>query len=169
VTEISHSSVRPPSQQTPGQQGGQAVDFEVVITLDDPPPTLRPDLSATADVITSTANNALSVPIIGLTVRDRGEMTPVPQEDPDARAAARDAAAGQDVEGVFIVRNGVAHFVAVKIGIAGRDHFEVLSGVSEGDSVIAGPYEAIRSLTEGDKVRRMVTPATGAAGRSGSK
>ena len=76
VTEIAHSSVRPPESQTSTGPGGQtqAVDFEVVIRLDNPPPLLRPDLSATAEIVTDVRPGALSIPIIALTVRSREEI-----------------------------------------------------------------------------------------------
>lgn len=159
VTEISHSSVRPPEslQGGTGAGQGQAVDFEVVITLDTPPPGLRPDLSASADIVTDKRSNVLAIPIIALTVREQGDVQALPQEDPAAQAAAAAAGARTDVEGVFVVRAGKAEFVPVKVGIAGREHFEVLAGLSAGDSVVAGPYEAIRSLQDGDAVRFMST------------
>jgi HlyD family secretion protein len=156
VTEISHSSVRSPEQLTggTGAGGGQAVDFEVVIRLDSPPPGLRPDLSATADVVTDRRAGVLSIPIIALTVRERGDIEALPLEDPAARAAAHAAVgAKDDIEGVFAIREGKAQFVPVQVGIAGREHFEVLSGLRAGDSLVAGPYEAIRALKPGDVVR----------------
>jgi HlyD family secretion protein len=160
VSEISHSSVRPPESLSGGTGAGQgqAVDFEVVIRLDQPPTELRPDLSATADIVTDARKSALSIPIIALTVRDRGDIQALPQEDPQARAAAQAATrdAPADVDGVFVVRAGQAHFVPVTVGINGREHFEVLTGLSEGDSIVAGPYEAIRNLKDGDAVRRLV-------------
>jgi len=99
----------------------------------------------------------VSIPIIALTVRERGDVEPLPQEDPSARAAAAAAAGPEsvDIEGVFVVREGNAHFVPVRVGIAGQEYFEVLQGVSVGDSIVAGPYEAIRGLRDGDPVRRM--------------
>jgi len=159
VTEISHSSVRPPEslQGGTGAGQGQAVDFEVVITLDSPPLGLRPDLSASADIVTDKRSNVLAIPIIALTVREQGDVQALPQEDPAAQAAAAAAGARTDVEGVFVVRAGKAEFVPVKVGIAGREHFEVLTGLSAGDSVVAGPYEAIRNLQDGDAVRFMST------------
>ncbi|HEX6560021.1 MAG TPA: efflux RND transporter periplasmic adaptor subunit, partial [Longimicrobiales bacterium] len=60
VTEISHSSTSNPEQA--GQVGGasqQSVDYEVVIQLDSPPPTLRSDLSATAEIVTAARKNVL--------------------------------------------------------------------------------------------------------------
>jgi HlyD family secretion protein len=160
VTEISHSSVRPPESQQQGTGQGQAVDYEVVIQLDAPPAGLRSDLSASADVSTDSRVNALAIPILALTVRERGQIEALPNEDPAARAAGEQARTeNEDVEGVFVVREGKAQFVPVVTGITGREHFEVLSGLAEGDSVVAGPYDAIRSLENGAAVRRMTAPA----------
>jgi HlyD family secretion protein len=166
VTEISHSSVRPPESQQTGVGGqGQAVDYEVVIQLDAPPPGLRSDLSASADVITDTRANALSIPILALTVRERGQIEALPNEEPEARAAGEQAEnRNEDVEGVFVVRDGKAQFVSVVTGITGREHFEVLAGLTEGDSVVAGPYDAIRALQSGGAVKRMTAPAAAAPG-----
>lgn len=143
VTEIGNSAIRPPGQQQQGQQ--QAIDFEVVLTLDPTEEQLRPDLSATAEIITETRLNALAVPIIAMTIRSDSTV---------ASADSVTGAASADVEGVFLVRDGTASFQRVDIGIAGREHFEVLSGLSEGDTVVAGPYQLIRQLRDGDPVQR---------------
>jgi len=84
------------------------------------------------------------------------ENKPVPSE-PRPRAAAA-ASAGTDTkkkeaEGVFVVSNGVATFRPVKVGIAGEEYFEVIDGVREGDTIVAGPYQAIRDLKEGARVK----------------
>ncbi len=42
--------------------------------------------------------------------------------------------------------------VPVTLGIAGERYLEVLSGLSEGDRVITGPFESVRGLYEGDPV-----------------
>ncbi len=169
VTEISHSALISPEQTSQTGATQQAVDFEVVITLDHPPTTLRPDLSATADVVTATRKNALQIPIIALTVRERGNVKALPTETPEAKQAAEKAVAdrSKDQEGVFLVQKGKAHFVPVNVGIAGREAFEVLSGLKVGDSIVAGPYEAIRGLEEGKAVRKMATGGKGGAAKAG--
>ncbi|MEJ2216475.1 MAG: efflux RND transporter periplasmic adaptor subunit [Gemmatimonadota bacterium] len=166
VTEIAHSSVVAPEDRNALSNQSSAVDFEVVLTLDSPPPILRPDLSATAEIVTAVRPNALSIPIIALTVREKKDVEPLPQETPEAQAAAADLDANnQDVEGVFLVRDGKATFVPVKVGITGQEHFEVLDGLAEGDTVVAGPYEAIRSLTNGKAIR--ITGQAGAPAGEG--
>ncbi len=47
----------------------------------------------------------------------------------------------------------------MKVGIAGQEYFEVLSGLTQGDTVVAGPYQRIRQLKDGDAVKQSETPA----------
>ena len=167
VTEISHSSTRnPEAQQQIGGSSTQSVDYEIVIQIDNPPKTLRSDLSATAEVVTAARKNVLSIPIIALTVRERGNVKALPNEDKKAKAAgaAAERDKSEDQEGVFIARDGKAHFVAVKTGITGREHFEIIDGLTAKDTVVAGPYEAIRSL-EDDKVLRPLSAEKDAKGK----
>jgi HlyD family secretion protein len=65
----------------------------------------------------------------------------------------------EEVEGVFVVRDGRALFLPVKVGIAGERYFEVASGVNEGDRVITGPFESVRNLFDGDQVQINTPPA----------
>ena len=148
VTEIGNSAINPPSGQPANQQA--AIDFEVVLTLESTDAPLRPDLSATADIIVESRENALSVPIIALTVRDRAEVM-----DGEDGGVPSDRDEPADVEGAFVVSGGMVEFVPVEIGIAGQEYFEVLSGLAEGDSVVAGPYQRIRQLRSGDQIRIM--------------
>lgn len=144
VTEIGNSAIRPPSSNAAaGQQ--QAIDFEVVLTLDPTDADLRPDLSATADIVTDLRPAAIAVPIIALTVRE------------DTARAGEGAAA--EMEGVFVVENGIASFRRATVGIAGAEYFEVVEGLSEGETVVSGPYQTIRTLQDGDPVQREDGPA----------
>jgi HlyD family secretion protein len=143
VTKIAQSAVRVAAA---GGTGDQAVDYDVEITLDNPPPDIRPDLSATAKIVTATRDSALSVPIIALTVR---EHKPISTETAPADTTTA------EVEGVFVVVGGVAQFRPVDVGIAGEEHFEVLAGLSQGDTIVAGPYQTIRDLSDSTSVRAM--------------
>ncbi|HEV8125287.1 MAG TPA: efflux RND transporter periplasmic adaptor subunit [Gemmatimonadales bacterium] len=149
VTKISNSATLT-STATASGSSDRAVDFDVEITLDNPPVDIRPDLSSTAKIVTDTRRNALSVPIIALTVRENhavpNESASVPQ-DTTAKTKKNEA------EGVFVVRNGMAFFQPVKVGIAGEEHFEVLSGLTGGEEIVAGTYQAIRDLKDSTRVR----------------
>src|SRR5256885_2178257 len=117
VTKVSNSSVLNAGQAATGQSD-RAVDYEVEVTLDKPPVDTRPDLSATARIVTDTRKQALSVPIIALTVR---ENKPVSTENHPADTTT--ARKKKEKEGVFTVKDGVATFRTVKVGIAGDEYF----------------------------------------------
>lgn len=148
VTEIGNSAIRPPSQSA-GSGQTPTIDFEVVVTLINPPAELRPDLSATAEVITDTRDNQLSIPIISLTLREEEENGNGTSSSGNARAGDKP----DPIEGVFVIREGRVTFTPVQIGIAGQEYFEVVSGVALGDSIVSGPYQVIRELEDGDAVR----------------
>jgi HlyD family secretion protein len=44
-------------------------------------------------------------------------------------------------------------FRPVKVGIAGDRFFEVTGGLKEGETIVAGTYQAIRDLKDGQLVR----------------
>jgi HlyD family secretion protein len=154
VTKISDSAILTGGSSVPGQSD-RAVDYEVEITLDKPPQEVRPDLSATARIITDTRDSALAIPIIALTVR---EHKPIATENRPADTTGPKGKA-KEAEGVFVVVNGKATFHPVKVGIAGDEYFEVVDGVRAGDTIVAGPYQSIRDLKEGTAVRATRTRA----------
>jgi HlyD family secretion protein len=67
----------------------------------------------------------------------------------------------KETEGVFVFRNGRAVFVPLKVGIAGEKYFEVLSGVTENDRVITGPFASVREMADGAAIRIEEPPARG--------
>ena len=137
VTEVATSPIIIP---TAGGPAPGATDYEVKITLTGGLPAARSGLSASADIVTAERENVLSIPIQSLVVR----------------SVSDDSASGGGVierEGVFVVRDGKAEFVPVRVGISGDRYFEVLSGLEEGDRVVSGSYEALRDLVDGAPVK----------------
>lgn len=170
VTEIGNS----PIQATGAQTGGQrtATNFKVVITLNEQIPEVRPGFTCTAEITTATRSAAVAVPIQALTVREliydekgnivrtprppRPRFSFGPQVEPAVSASSNtELLPGQrreEVEGVFLVRDGKAEFIPVQLGIAGERFFEVIGGLKEGDRVITGPFDSVRNLYDGDQV-----------------
>ncbi len=164
VTEIGNSSIVPLNPATSGGSA-QAIDFEVRIELREPPEGIRPDLSATADVITATRDQVPSIPITALTLMDADEYEEIPNENLPS-APGSDAA--RDIEGVFVVEGDIVRFRPVEIGIAGENYFEVVSGIELGTTVVSGSFQAIRELSDGSRIR-IDGPSPGvAADRDGS-
>ena len=154
-TAILRSSGLAASQSAISSQ--EAKDFKVVIALDNPPDEARPGLSCTAKIVTATREKALSIPIQALTVRQRGDLEPEGKGGNVGAAAnadpERQKKLKEELQGVFVVRNGVAEFREVKTGITGATDIEVLSGLKEGEEIITGSYKAIRTLRNQAKVK----------------
>ena len=170
VTQISNSSVKTAAGT---QAADQAVDYEVTVRLVNPPQDTRPDFSATAKVVTDARQRALSVPIIALTVRENQDVAGADSAPTRGRQSTKEVGK-KDVEGVFIVgKDNKVTFRPVRVGIAGEKYFEVLSGVREGETIVAGTYQAIRDLKDGalirtapDSTKNAKKPASAAVARS---
>jgi HlyD family secretion protein len=156
VTEIGSSAI-PRGSTSAGisstTTANQAKDFKVVVTLTEPPANLRPGLNATAEITTSRKSNVLAVPIQAVVVREVGPQGKV--IDPGAVQASdgdpvevKQQKKGEEKEGVFIVKNGVAEFHPIKTGIMGETELEVQDGVGEGVEIVTGSYRTLRTLKD---------------------
>jgi HlyD family secretion protein len=158
VVEISNSSVKATATTTTGDQ---AIDYEVTIRLLNPPKDTKPDFSATAKIITDSRTQALSIPIIALTVRENQALQTTDTAQRPGKSQNTKQVGKKDVEGVFVVgTDNKVTFRPVKVGIAGEKHFEVLSGVKAGEKIVGGTYQAIRELKDGTLVREAKQPET---------
>jgi HlyD family secretion protein len=163
VTEIGSSAIpRGSSGQggTPtGTTANQAKDFKVVVTLKDPPATLRPGLNATADITTATRKQVLAVPIQAVVVREVNDQGKV--VDPGVVKAAGDEPSpaaspktkGKEQDGVFVVSAGEVTFRPVKTGVLGESDIEVLEGLKGDEEIVTGSYKTLRTLREKAKVK----------------
>jgi HlyD family secretion protein len=163
VSEVGNSALR-------GQLGlGQeSVDFKVVISIQETIPNIRPGLSASVDITVARSEGVLTIPIQCLTVRDesalergrtrrtrrdQGEVSADIDEETADAVKDEPETKQKDVEGVFVVADGVAGFKQIRVGIAGQKYFEVLSGLAEDESVVSGPFKVIGELRDGAPVK----------------
>ncbi|MBA3323144.1 MAG: efflux RND transporter periplasmic adaptor subunit [Pyrinomonadaceae bacterium] len=137
----------------------EAKEFKVVITLKDMPDevrnSLRPGMTATANITTKVKQNVLAVPLQA--VVEKPAPTPTPAAGNAAPAAATPAASGdkpKDIKGVYILDNNKAKFVAVETGITGESDIEITSGLTSNMEVITGPSRVLRTLKEDTSVKR---------------
>ncbi len=147
------------SQSTTGTE--EAKDFKVVVTLANPPPELRPGLSATAKITTARRQNVVAIPIQALTMRDPAASNGGAIQTVNAASNA-DGAPRNGVDkttlGVFVLRSHgsklESQFVPVTTGITGSTDIEVTAGLKAGDEVVIGPYKVLRTLKNDVKVKR---------------
>ena len=129
----------------------QKTEFEIKISILDPPKTLRPGMTASADIITKVNESALSVPLQSVAVRTVDQLTLKGEKRKDAEARYK---ADKDgfVEIVFVVEKGKAVAKQVETGIQSDDLIEVLKGLDEGAEVVSGSYRAISKDLENGSV-----------------
>ncbi len=145
VTEIGNSALQRPTNQ-------EAKEFKVAIRLNDPPESLLPGLSCTADITTAVRQNALSIPIQALVVREfavdnsGGLLHDNPEETESAKRK-------EEFEGVFVVRERRVEFHPVKTGISSETRLEIISGLDKRSEIVTGSYKALRELKHGDLVK----------------
>ncbi len=163
VSEIGNS----PIISRLGGGGEETIDFKVVIDMIDSPPELKPGLSTTADIITDSRENTLYVAIQALTMRAEtkklGDREDSSGDEPPR--PAREARKDKEIEGVFVVRDGMAIFTPVTTGISDGMYIEILSGLEEGNEVVTGSFKTIRTLQDSARVStRASLLAEGGAG-----
>jgi len=98
----------------------------------------RPGMTATVDIITNRKDDIIGVPISAIVIKN--DTTVTENED-------------QKYEAVFLKEGEKAELRKVSTGIQDDSNIEITEGLTEGETVITGPYNTVtKSLKEGDDV-----------------
>jgi len=151
------------STQETSANSQEARDFKVHVRLYDPPKGIRPGLSCTANIETAHRSDVTTIPIQALVIRTKEELQADAERQkggvgvtlaaPKPTVNADGTISNDDIQGVFVVRNGKAVFVPVKTGITGVTDVQVTNGLKPGDVIVTGSYETLRSLHSGATVK----------------
>jgi HlyD family secretion protein len=137
----------------------EAKEFKVIIELKDLPDearnSLKPGMTATATVTTKTKQNVLAVPLQAI-VEKAPTPTPSPAGAPAGQVPAATPAGEKpkDVKGVYVLDGKKVKFVPVETGITGESDIEIISGLQPDLEVVTGPSRVLRTLKEGDTVKK---------------
>jgi len=161
VLEIGNTAKRSATGAIEGQ-----TNFEVKVVFDQSVPEVRPGMTADVEIETATHGKTSGVPIQAVVVRTEREIERAtkrkggvkePKKSRSDAIAAEDDTVGRkdkEITGVFVVRDGVAKFVPVRTGIASETMIEIFGELKAGESVVSGPYKALRELKPEQKVRQ---------------
>jgi HlyD family secretion protein len=129
-------------------------DIKEKLTVNESP--FRAGMNATVDIQTGMKENTLCVAIESVTTRDKNEKKEKKDAADKSNSPATSTSSSRDdlEQVVFVVDSaGKAKKLVVKTGMQDDKYIEVVSGISENDQVITGPYSAVsRTLKEGDKL-----------------
>ena len=160
VTEIGNSPIT-----TAGATQQEAKDFKVIVTVKNPNDKIRPGMSCTADIITETRNNVLAIPIQALTIREVEVDKDGNYIEPDLNKQKKTESVTQadtskskinkkELEGVFVItKENRARFRPVKTGITGESEIEVKSNLQEGEVIVSGSFQTLRTLKDGAVIK----------------
>ena len=144
VTEVGNSPIL---KDDPDLQGltttSDAINFKVKVKVLEPPPSIRPGFSVTADIVTGVKEKVAAVPLAAVVVRD------------SPKGEKNEAGKLKTEQGVYALRDGKAVFASIKTGITGELMVEVVSGVPAGEEIVTGPFKALREIKDGDRVKKM--------------
>ena len=139
------------SQSTTGTE--EAKDFKVVVTLPNPPPELRPGLSATAKITTARRQNVLAIPIQALAMRTAASLkgNPSMRERVNAASTGDGALPGRQdpgTQGVLVLAWQAAEwrFAPVAPDITGTTDIEVPVASKPGTKSSSGPTKCCARL-----------------------
>lgn len=130
-----------------GIKTGDVVKFRVKVALDRPDPRVRPGMTAKVEITTKTAPAAVAVAQQAVQTRwldDKGKEVQRREGDTSQR----------ELSAVYLLAGGKAARREVKTGVHDELWVEVTEGLAEGDEIITGPYRTLRTLKDGDAVRR---------------
>ena len=124
---------------------------------------LKPGMTASVEILTNRKENIATVPLSSVTTREIGaEVKEGEKKEEDATNAtnSNDALEAKKrkentKEVVFVMEKGKAKMIQVKTGISDFENIEIVSGLKEGQEIIAGPYATVaKKLKEGDLVKK---------------
>jgi HlyD family secretion protein len=144
VTEVGSSPIAKDDVELAGLiTTSDAINFKVRVKLVDPPLSIRPGFSVTADIITGTRSKVPAIPLAAVVIRDS------PTGDRDATGRLKTE------QGVYTVAGGKARFVPIKTGLSGELQIEVTEGLEPGAEVVTGPFKTLRTIKDGERVKAM--------------
>ena len=166
VVEIQRVGQRDETVRFRGAAPG--AEFLARIRLLDPPPAVRPSMSAQVRIETDRRADALAVPI-GALVRRFPEVLQEPRslairmsgDDTDRSGWATPRAGGGTGEGedppsgwlvVFVLREARVEEHRVKTGLSDLLEVEITDGLAAGATVVVGPAPILPGLEDGDEV-----------------
>ena len=163
VSEIAHTAQ---SMNMGSQQ--QVTNFKVKVKMITVPDRIRPGMSSTVNIITSTIKNALSIPIQALTSRPENYKDQKKDNNDEKNWEESDESVSfkkvKPVDVVFVLKDNfegnkaedIKKYALVKeisVGISGENYYEVKSGLLEGEMIVIGGYRALsKELSHGDLV-----------------
>tara|TARA_B100000123_G_scaffold271227_1_gene250591 strand:- start:379 stop:1620 length:1242 start_codon:yes stop_codon:yes gene_type:complete len=163
VSEIAHTAQ---SMNMGSQQ--QVTNFKVKVKMITVPDRIRPGMSSTVNIITSTIKNTLAIPIQALTSRPENYKDQKQDKQDEKKWKEDEENVSfkkiKSIDVVFVIKDNFEgnkaednkKYVLVKevsVGISGENYYQVISGLEKDEMIVIGGYRALsKDLNHGDLI-----------------
>ena len=163
VSEIAHTAQ---SMNMGSQQ--QVTNFKVKVKMITVPDRIRPGMSSTVNIITSTIKNTLAIPIQALTSRPENYKDQKQDKQDEKKWKEDDEYVSfkkiKSIDVVFVIKDNFEgnkaednkKYVLVKevsVGISGENYYQLISGLEKDETIVIGGYKALsKDLNHGDLI-----------------
>ena len=156
VSEVGNAAIA----SVTSSSSNASVNYTVKVRFTDRSDDLKSGMSANVDITTSNKKDILLIPIQSVVMRkvDSERKAAEPKKGKGGAMAGENTSDGKRIkekeqEVVYVVEKGKAVIMPVETGVSDQDNIEVLSGLSDGQEVIKGPFSVLRNLKHSDKVK----------------
>ena len=158
VSEVGNAAVASASSGS----SSASVNYTVRVRIVDKSDQLKSGMSANVEITTANKKDILVIPIQSVVMRKiEAERKGADKKGKrDFKGAMADDGPGdakrnkeKEQEAVYILSGGRAVLTPVQTAVSDQDNIEVVSGLSEGQQVIKGPFRVLRNLKHNDKVK----------------
>ena len=174
VSEVGNAAISSSSSST----SNASVNYTIKTRITDKSSDFKSGMSANVEITTSHKSEILLIPIQSVVMRrveaERQQAEPKKGRAAKGSVSTEDSSAEgkkakeKEQEVVYVIEKGRAVITPVKTGVSDQDNIEVISGLTEGQEVIKGPFSVLRNLKHDDKVKTGTAKAAGKADISGA-
>lgn len=172
VSEVGNAAISSSSSST----SNASVNYTVKTRITDKSADLRSGMSANVEITTSNKKDILLIPIQSVVMR-KAEAERRQAESKKGRGkgvAMADDSSGdgkrvkeKEQEVVYVMEKGRAVITPVQTGTSDQENIEVISGLTEGQEVIKGPFSVLRNLKHSEKIKTGSAKTAGKQENSG--
>ena len=173
VSEVGNAAINSSSSSS----SNASVNYTVKTRIIDKSADLKSGMSANVEITTAHKSDIMLIPIQSVVMRkleaERQQTDPKKGKAGKGTALAEDTSKNgkrvkeKEQEVVYVMEKGRAVITPVQTGTSDQENIEVISGLTEGQEVVKGPFSVLRNLKHNDKIKTGTAKAAGKADISG--
>jgi HlyD family secretion protein len=173
VSEVGNAAISTNTSST----SAASVNYTVKTRITDKSMDLKSGMSANVEITTAHKTGIILIPIQSVVMRkvemERKQAEPKKGRKEKGSISGGDSSADgkkireKEQEVVYVMEKGRAVITPVQTGASDQENIEVVSGLTEGQEVVKGPFSVLRNLKHNDKIKTGTAKAAGKPDNAG--